>query len=623
MRKILCCFTGTFACIYLLAQTYTPTTINEPKIETSQKGITCITRTEIEGSSFRTLAELLNTQAGIVVNGAYQPLGSLVNIYMEGTLSGRVTILLDGIPVWDPSSISAAYFDLNFIPLEEIEQINIYHGAQSSELGDGALVGIINIITRKKNATKPINIKASQSFGNETTSISNIQLWGKSNKFTYSTNYSRMSTTGFPSSQDTTGNRKFYNDGFHNNVINSRIEYLPTSDWTIKAYNLYSQYRASTDIDAFFNTKDYYYINSNLTTGTGFNYHKRKLEVFGNYQYGNTGRGYHYDNYSNEHYGGNTHFTELYIKAPLSKHFSFLAGTDYRHCKLIYYGYDSSAGKLSAYYPTTAQYSLHVSLSYSTTDSSFNINLRDRLNRNTAYGYNNTFSVEAAYIFKEGFQLFARVASGYLTPSVYQLYDNGVGNNALGPEQSITYQAGIEQTNAILKHKILLFYRHIDNMMDYNYNTAVYSNYEKLKSWGVEYETKLMLFRHLSFNGNYTFLVGRETTISRQNYTDTITYPYLIRRPKHIVNAGINYEGKRFMASITGRWVSNYYDVDFGANDSLMKSYILLGLSVSYSPNSHLKGFMDIQNILDNRFIETLGLNTTPFLIRLGFSILL
>ena len=618
MRKIFCCLLSLLTCICLLAQSdmITYKTVVE-------KGITCISRKEIENGSWKTLAELLNQQAGIVVNGTYQSVGSLVNIYMEGALGGKVAILLDGIPVWDPSSISAAYFDLNFIPLDEIEQINIYHGAHSIEFGDGALVGAINIITRKKEAHKPINIKAQQSFGNETTSISNIQLWGNSNKFTYSTNYSRMSTTGFPSSQDTIGNGNYYRDGFHNDVINTRIEYSPTASWTVKAYNLYSQYRADADIDVYMNTKDYYYVNSNLTTGTGFSYHRRKLFLVGNYQYGNTGRGYHYDNYSNEHYGGNTHFAELYLKTPLSKHFSFVAGTDYRFSKLIYYGYDSSDGKLTAAYPTTAQYSLHSSLSYFTTDSSINIILGERINRNTAYGYNNTFSVEGAYRFKKGISLFAKAASGYLSPSIYQLYNNGVGNNNLAPEQSITYQTGIQHTNSILNHKILLFYRHLHNMMDYNYNTGIYANYEKLKSWGIEYETNLKLTNHFSFNGNYTFLAGRETTISRQDYTDTITYPYLIRRPKYIVNAGISYHDNRFAATLTSRWVSNYYDVGFGANDYPMKSYIVVGSSFSYSPSSHLKCFINIQNLTNNKFIDTRGFNSTPFMVLAGVSLFL
>ena len=280
---------------------------------------------------------------------------------------------------------------------------------------------------------------------------------------------------------------------------------------------------------------------------------------------------------------------------------------------MIYYGYDSNNGKLSASYPSIAQYSLHGSLSYFTSDSNVNINLGDRINRNTAYGYDNSFSAEGSYRYKKGMRLFARVASGYLAPSIFQLYNTGLGNGLLGPERSITYQVGMEQTNNVIKQKILLFYRNIDDMTDYNYNSGVYANYEKLRTWGVEYEIRVRLGNHFSLNGNYTFVAGRETTISRQDYTDTITYPYLIRRPKHIVNAGLGYEGKRIMANITGRYVGNYYDVGFGTNDYPMKHFLVVNASFSYSLTRDIRFFFSLENIGGTNFNDTRGFDSQPF----------
>ena len=98
------------------------------KIEQKQNGtskvITVITAAQIQQNVGRTIAQLLNEQAGLSLPGTLSNLGTVPSIYMRGAASGRTLILLDGAPVGDPSMISNE-FDLNLVPLNQVERIEI------------------------------------------------------------------------------------------------------------------------------------------------------------------------------------------------------------------------------------------------------------------------------------------------------------------------------------------------------------------------------------------------------------------------------------------------------------------------------------------------------------------
>ena len=151
-------------------------TATKTPIKQSQTGkvITVITKEQIEKSTGKTVAQVLNEQAGITVNGAYNAPGSVQTVFMRGAASGRTLILMDGIPVNDPSMINNE-FDLNLFSINDVERIEICKGAQSTLYGSDAIAGVINIITIKKDVNTPFNIKATAGFGNKNTIRDNVQ----------------------------------------------------------------------------------------------------------------------------------------------------------------------------------------------------------------------------------------------------------------------------------------------------------------------------------------------------------------------------------------------------------------------------------------------------------------
>src|SRR5215831_405338 len=84
------------------------------------KVMTVINRAQLEKSVGRTLGEVLNTTAGTTIIGANNNLGTNPTVSIRGASAGNVLILIDGIPVNDPSVITN-YYDLNLIPIDQVE----------------------------------------------------------------------------------------------------------------------------------------------------------------------------------------------------------------------------------------------------------------------------------------------------------------------------------------------------------------------------------------------------------------------------------------------------------------------------------------------------------------------
>ena len=99
----------------------------------------------------------MNQQAGVIINGADNNLGTNQTVYTRGASAANTLIMLDGVPLYDASGISNE-FDLNNFSLENVERIEILK-ARITLYGSDAVAGVINIIS-KKGEKKPLNVQA-------------------------------------------------------------------------------------------------------------------------------------------------------------------------------------------------------------------------------------------------------------------------------------------------------------------------------------------------------------------------------------------------------------------------------------------------------------------------------
>ncbi len=106
---------------------------------------TVLTRTELDKSEARSLAEVLATTAGIqfAANGG---LGKNSSLFVRGLESRHVLLLVDGVPV---GSATTGTPSLDNLPLELIDRIEIVRGPLTSLYGSGAMGAVIQVFTRR------------------------------------------------------------------------------------------------------------------------------------------------------------------------------------------------------------------------------------------------------------------------------------------------------------------------------------------------------------------------------------------------------------------------------------------------------------------------------------------
>lgn len=601
------------------------------KQSSTGKVVAVISREQIEKSTGRTVGQLLNEQAGVTVNGALSNLGTNQAIYMRGAGSGRTLILVDGVPVYDPSLINNE-FDINLLSLNDVERIEICRGAQSTMYGSDAIAGVINIITVKQDVTKPVNIKASLAGGSYGTVRGNAQVYGKVDKLTYTARYGKLRSDGFSSAVDEAGNKNFDKDHYNSDVASASAQYQLTPELAIRGFAQYNRYKTDIDEGAFKDDRDYTLTNKNVMAGGGFTFRKQGVSVTGNYQYSDYTRNYLNDSadapngtiFYSDAYFGKAQFAELYASVDLGHGFSLLQGADFRYSSMNNQGLSiSSFGPYSYGFKDTShsQSSLYGSLIYSGIGGKLNVELGGRLNVHSRYGSNYTYTFNPSYAITSQVRVFGSIATGFKAPTLYQLYSD-YGKSDLKPERSTNYEGGVQFQDRGFRARAVYFHRIVKDGLDYNNISYQYFNFNRQTVNGAELELSVQPARGLTITANYTYLQPKEEVQSRESFKDT-TYSYLLRRPKHNVNLNIGYNfTSKLYVSAGGKYVSKRYDVNgYMAKDILMSDYVLLNAYAEYKYSKHIKLFADAQNLTNKKFDEVRGYRSIPFMFNGGIVI--
>jgi vitamin B12 transporter len=589
------------------------------KQSTTGKVVTVITKSDLEKMGNKNLATLLQEQVGVTVNGSSNNPGSVQTIFTRGASGGRTLVLLDGIPVNDPSFINND-LDLNLFATSSIERIEICRGAQSTLYGSDAIAGVINIITTSKEISRPLQINASSLLGSFGTQKNNLQVAGKKNKWSYSARIAHTNSKGFSAANDTTGKNNFDADYYKGLALHGQINYAATEHFSVKAFSMYNKYKAGVDAGVFKDDRDFTITNSGLLIGTGFVYKKSNWQITGTYQHNTLDRHFLNDSahktstwFEKNDYAAASDYAEIYTSVKLSDRLTALAGLDYRKGS---YSQDylsvSGWGPYDFKDPTryAEQLALYGSILYTSANKKLTLEVGGRTNKHSVYGNNQTFTLNPSFALSENTRMFASVSTGFKAPSLYQISIN----DKLDPEKATSYEAGFSYQQKTFQTRVVYFNRQTANGIDYNYINYQYFNYVKQSVNGLELEIKKSFSSGITAFANYTFLAGKETTQNRITNQDTITYDYLLRRPTHQLNLGISAQvNAKLRFEISGRYASKRQDVGgYAAPDVELKSYTTLTANAGYQLNKHWRLTADIQNFTNTKYYEVYGFKTMP-----------
>jgi len=169
----------------------TSSRVEAPSI-TSSKPVTVIDRKTIENSHAENVVDVLKGQANIVVRDT-SGVGARSQVDLGGygeTGSSNNVVLVDGRRV---NSADLSGTDWTQIPVDQIERIEVVHGGGSVLYGDGAVGGVINIITRIPESGGSISFGGG-SFGEYS---GRTRIGADSEKTRMEINVSALSTKGY------------------------------------------------------------------------------------------------------------------------------------------------------------------------------------------------------------------------------------------------------------------------------------------------------------------------------------------------------------------------------------------------------------------------------------------
>ncbi len=590
------------------------------------KVMTVINKQEIERSPYASLGELLARQSGITIIGANNAPGTNNDLYVRGGGTGKTLVLVDGFPAYDGSTIRST-FDLNFLPLGEVERIEILKGGQSTLYGSDAVAGVVNIITRKNESGKPavgLHLNAG-SFGARSMDLSSS---GTANNIRYKLQYTRLSADGFSAALDTSRNKSFDKDGMKQSFLLAQFSSASKSKWSWNTGMQWSKYKNELDQSAFKDAKDFTVENQNLQFNAGI---ARKLDkgiLRLNYSLNNSSRNYLDDSlditgfakFIQSDYKGRSSYLEALGNVDLSKQVKLLIGLEHRWQNTDqYYLSLSSFGKyattLSDDSAKTSISSEFASIVYNN-EKGFNLESGIRFNQHSRFGNNMTYSINPSYIIAEKFKIAFNLSSAFTAPTLYQLYDGYSGNRTLNPETSVSSEVSLQYIgNKQFNARITGFARRLRNGIDYNYINNKYFNNAIQKDRGLELEAGYVSGKW-NIKMNHTLLKGEVTTTnfvynaSTWSYTakgDT-TYSHLFRVPQSNLNISAGYQlSNKIYLSISQRFAGKRFEPIYGSKPKQLNAFNTTDVFAQYQLGKRIKLYAGCKNIFNQQYQEVMG----------------
>jgi vitamin B12 transporter len=175
-------------------------------VDASPAPVTILTHQDIQQRAATSFPDLLATQPGFSL-GRTGTEGGATSLFLDGGNSNYTKVLVDGTPVNQPGGL----VDFSDFTLDNVEKIEIVHGAESALYGSDAMDGVIQIFTRRGTTRTP-EFSAYAEGGNFNTGRGGAELSGLLGRFNYSAGFSDLETQG-----------QGPNDAFRNRTISGNF----------------------------------------------------------------------------------------------------------------------------------------------------------------------------------------------------------------------------------------------------------------------------------------------------------------------------------------------------------------------------------------------------------------
>ena len=491
--------------------------------------VTVITAADIERRQDRSLPDVLREVPGLSITqtgGA----GGQTSIFMRGTNSNHVKLIVDGIDMSDPSTPSGAA-DISKLLAGDFARVEVLRGPQGALYGSDAIGGVINIITKVGDG--PLAINASAEGGSFDTFNQSASISGSDNGIHYSASVQHQlsgSTPVTPLNLLPVGQRR-NNDSYDNLTATAKLGLDITDNFDLGLVTRYYNSLGKFTGDAF-----------NFVTFASFPSPTRTRVHAVNYQTRGTAHLKLWDGRFDQTLGiaygssiaatqdpdnGNSRQKGDRIKADWQGNVAVMDG------QTLVLGAETARDALhpglSFGFPSTLARGITTNAGYAEVQSDFGGGLYNsasiRFDDNSRFGSRTTWRVAPAWVIEStGTKLKATAGSGFKAPSLQQLYGTFGGNALLKAETSFGYDVGVEQAWGPLTGGVTWFHNDIKNLITSGPAPAFLNiNIGRARTQGVESFIEWKALETLTLRGDYT-------------YTDALdgaTRRALLRRPRH------------------------------------------------------------------------------------------
>lgn len=183
--------------------------------------VTVIDRQTIEENGYVTLSDALAAVPGfrLVQSGG---LGQQASGFARGANSRQVLVLINGVPVNDPSDPNGAFNFGNEL-LGDIERIEVVRGPVSSLYGSAAIGGVVNLITRSAPRDRAVAPYFEAAGGSNATARGYAGAGGTVGAFDYQVTLQGLSTRGSNATAPRFDQNGGERDGLRSSIVTARL----------------------------------------------------------------------------------------------------------------------------------------------------------------------------------------------------------------------------------------------------------------------------------------------------------------------------------------------------------------------------------------------------------------
>lgn len=546
--------------------------------------MTIITAEEITEKQYKTLDEALRQVPGF---STYRSggLGTATSVRLRGEDGGQILVLQDGVELNNPISDGA---DFSALYLNNVERIEIVKGAQSGIWGDGAMAGVINIITKKPQKIATANIETG-SFGYKKLHA----LLGDGNEqFDFSVQLTDVATDGHTAIKKiSTSNDGYENDSFSQQSVAFKMGLNLANhqrlETTIQNINSSVEYDAAAYNDTYYGT-GYNQADPNALYSSDYNNQLKQIRYLAKF-----------DNIESQLSLQNNKTTTNYSVGELSK-LQLGLSSSFIDNQIISLAFDkkwlegiSSPGTSYEKKLGYDQFGIGLTASQSFLQNRVLFNAAFRQDSYDDYSTKSTGKIGVKTHLSSNFSIQTNYGTAFKAPSLYEeVYSSNSIN--LMPETKESFDIGFD----LFDFNLTYFKTKYDREIEYDRNLFSFTNLNGHSNYeGFEASYPLQLH---AIDSQLTAQYTLQTAKDSQNL-------WLARRPDSTASLVFdNYSLDNWHFGFVTHYIGNSYDLQ-NEQGAKIGDAILVDITTNYQANKYVNLYLKVQNITNQDAISSVA----------------